>query len=69
MPADRTAFRAELLALIEAIDRDRKIIPWSDSPQGFGWKGFNKYPTLAVGVSYRLESAISRSPASIRSLD
>jgi hypothetical protein len=55
MPADRPAFRAKLLALIEAIDRDREIIPWSDSPQGFGWTDFNKPPTLAVGVSYRLE--------------
>ena len=46
MPADRTAFRAELLALMEAIDRDWESIPWSDSPQGFDWKDFTKYPNL-----------------------
>jgi len=47
MPADRSAFRSELLALIDAIDKDWENIPWSDSPQGFDWKDFSKYPTLS----------------------
>jgi hypothetical protein len=46
LPADRAAFRSELLALMEAIDRDWDNIPSSDSPQGFDWKDFAKYPTL-----------------------
>lgn len=45
-PADRAAFRSELLALMEAIDKDWDNIPSSDCPQGFDWKDFTKYPTL-----------------------
>src|SRR6266852_3346509 len=45
-PAERAEFRSEMLALMEAIDKDWDNIPWSDSPQGFEWKDFTKYPTL-----------------------
>src|SRR5579864_3104231 len=47
MPSvDRAEFRSELLVLIEAIDKHWDIIPESDSPQGFEWMDFTKYPTL-----------------------
>lgn len=46
-PADKSAFRAELLVAMETIDKDWKNIPGSDSPQGFEWKDFTKYPTLS----------------------
>jgi hypothetical protein len=45
-PVDQTSFRTELIALVEHIDRHWENIPWSDSPQGFNWKDFTKYPTL-----------------------
>ena len=45
-PADRGAFRSELLTLMDAIDRNWDKIPSSDSPQGFDWKDFTAYPTL-----------------------
>ena len=46
LPADRPAFRSELLSLMEGIDKDWDNIPSSGSPQGFDWKDFAKYPTL-----------------------
>jgi hypothetical protein len=46
-PADKAAFRTELLTLVEAIDEGWRSIPWSDSPQGFDWKEFTKYPTVS----------------------
>jgi hypothetical protein len=45
--SDATAFRTELLALTEEIDKGWANIPWSDSPQDFDWKDFTKYPALA----------------------
>ena len=45
-PADQPAFRSELLGLTGAIDKDWDSIPLSDSPQGFCWNDFTKYPTL-----------------------
>jgi len=45
-PADGVAFRSELLALMEVIDKDWDNVPSSNSPQGFDWKDFKKYPTL-----------------------
>ena len=50
-PADWAAFRPELMMLIEAIDGDWGNIPWSDSPQGFSWNDFTKYPTLEKHLS------------------
>jgi hypothetical protein len=44
---DAAGFRSELLALMEEIDNGWSNIPYSDSPQGFPWKDFVKYPTLA----------------------
>jgi len=45
--SDAATFRTELIALVEEIDKSWVNIPRSDSPQGFDWKDFTKYPTLA----------------------
>lgn len=46
MPVDCGAFRSELLALAEIIDKDWTNIPGSDSPQRFQWRNFTNHPTL-----------------------
>ena len=48
---DAPAFRSELLALMEAIDKDWDNIRWSDSPQGFDWNDFTNHPTLRKYLS------------------
>ena len=50
-PSDKVEFRAELLVLMEAIDKDWTNIPQSDSPQGFDWADFTRYPTLGKYLS------------------
>ncbi len=47
-PVDKDAFRIELLALVEAIDKDWGNIPWSDSSQGF--EGFHEVSDDALEV-------------------
>jgi hypothetical protein len=44
---DRQAFKTELLALTEEIDKRWESEPEWQSPQGFLWTDFNRYATLA----------------------
>ena len=44
---DRAAFRSELLALMDAIDKRWESQPDWTSPQGFAYTDFTKHPTLA----------------------
>lgn len=45
---DKQAFRTELLALTEEIDQRWESEPDWQSPQGFLWVDFTRYPTLAI---------------------
>lgn len=47
-PADKPAFKTELLALTEQIDQRWESEPAWQSPQGFQWEDFTRYPTLAI---------------------
>ena len=44
---DRAAFRSELLALIDAMDKRWESEPDWSSPQGFAYTDFTNHPTLA----------------------
>jgi hypothetical protein len=64
VPADGAAFRAELLTLIEEVEKRWESEADWQSPQGFLWKDFTRYPTLAkylnsLDVHPRMPSAPS----------
>jgi hypothetical protein len=46
--ADKQVFKTELLALTEEIDLRWESEPDWQSPQGFQWADFTRYPTLAI---------------------